>query len=166
MPTGIYQRKYSLEQRFLDKTIPVTETGCIIWLGAESGKGYGQLRISKRTTKIAHRLSWELSYGPIPKGLCVCHHCDTRLCVNPKHLFLGTKADNNHDRNNKGRSAKGEGHFSAKLKEQDIANIRKDVRSLRAIARQYGVSPQTILGIKTGRYWKHIPGVVAKSRTV
>jgi hypothetical protein len=54
-------------------------------------------------TRGAHRVAWTLTYGPIPKNLCVLHHCDNKPCCNPAHLFLGTKVDNARDMIVKGR---------------------------------------------------------------
>lgn len=74
---------------------------CWVWIGA-CNKNYGNIKINKKFN-YSHRVSWELHNGPIPNGMCVLHHCDNSLCVNPKHLFLGTKYDNTHDCINKGR---------------------------------------------------------------
>ena len=63
--------------------------------------GYGR---NDSSLMKAHRLSWMLFFGPIPDGLCVCHECDNPKCVNPEHLFIGTKLDNAHDRDKKGRT--------------------------------------------------------------
>ena len=81
------------------------ETACWIWRGATGRADYGVISVAGRGYVLVHRLSYELTSGPIPKGLCICHHCDTPLCVNPAHLFLGTHADNMHDRDRKGRTA-------------------------------------------------------------
>lgn len=73
--------------------------GCWEWQGSDNGKGYGVLG---RT--YVHRMSWELNNNKkIPEGLCICHKCDNRCCVNPDHLFLGTHYDNIHDMMDKGR---------------------------------------------------------------
>lgn len=81
-------------------------TGCWLWTGAVIPvSGYGQMRYGKGTPKKAHRVSYEIFVGPIPDGLYVCHRCDTPLCVNPDHLFLGTAKDNAQDAMRKGRYA-------------------------------------------------------------
>jgi hypothetical protein len=89
-------------ERFERKYIPVTESGCWIWLGGLQGKGYGQFTLKNKRVK-AHRFSFEQFVGEIPDGMLVCHHCDVMCCVNPAHLFVGTNSDNMSDCANKGR---------------------------------------------------------------
>jgi hypothetical protein len=74
---------------------------CWPWRGAVSRGGYGLVRSSVSAT--AHKVAWVLTYGPIPSGLFLCHRCDVRRCCNPKHLLLGTNAENMRDRWLKGR---------------------------------------------------------------
>lgn len=90
----------SIEERFWSK-VEKTEA-CWNWVGATSRRGYGAMNIDNRTLQT-HRVVYELTYGTIPAGLCVCHHCDNPRCVRPDHLFLGTHADNMHDMVRKGR---------------------------------------------------------------
>src|SRR6267142_3398112 len=79
---------------------------CWFWIGATNGT-YGLLFAGagkgNRTLK-AHKISWALHFGPVPKNKCVLHDCDTPTCVNPKHLFLGTYRDNRKDAVKKGRA--------------------------------------------------------------
>ncbi len=96
-----------LTERFEQKYIPVTETGCWLWIASYSTKGYGRIGFLGRSEK-AHRISWMIAYGPVPEDKHVLHKCDTRCCVNPDHLFLGTNLDNIKDRDSKGRTARGE----------------------------------------------------------
>ena len=86
--------------------------GCWIWTGKMDRDNYGRCRSEARNASGyrkeagAHRVSWELHHGPIPKGMCVLHSCDNPSCVRPDHLFLGTHADNMRDAVLKGRHDK------------------------------------------------------------
>ncbi len=109
----------------------------------------------------AHRLSYEIHAGPIPDGLCVCHHCDNPPCVNPAHLFLGTRADNSEDAVVKGRMARqiGERNSRAKLTEDDVREIvrlRKTGLTQQAIADLYNVSQVRVSSIMLGKSWSHL----------
>ena len=90
-----------------------TET-CWLWTGATDACGYGIVRGLDGRVIRAHRLAWQLAVGPIPTDRCVLHHCDNPRCQNPAHLFLGTRADNAHDRDAKGRQVTlgGDRHWS------------------------------------------------------
>lgn len=130
---------------------------CMIWTGAVFKSGYGRVN-SERKQRRAHRVAWELVNGIIPDGLCVCHHCDTPLCVNPEHLFLGTKKENNDDRDAKGRGnpERGEKRYCAKLDETKVRAIRASKCSNGAAARFYGVNTGTISNIRNFKRWKHV----------
>jgi len=100
----------SLEDRFNEKWVPVTESGCWLWTGAvsggkASGVQYGYISVGGRSGsgQRAHRVSYQLHNGDIPEGLFVRHKCDNPLCVNPDHLELGTHQDNMQDMAERGR---------------------------------------------------------------
>lgn len=93
----------SLAARIEQFSMPLTESGCWIWLRRIDGCGYGRLQVGVHS-RSASRMSWTAYRGPIPDGLHVLHHCDIRCCVNPDHLFLGTNSDNVNDKVRKGRA--------------------------------------------------------------
>ena len=100
-----------LEVRFWHKVDKIPGKGpkgdCWEWTGSLNNDGYGKI-VVKEKIKLAHRISWEISFGEIPKEICVLHKCDNPSCVNHNHLLLGTQADNIVDRDKKGRCKKGE----------------------------------------------------------
>lgn len=114
--------------RFMAKVEMVTESGCWIWTKNLTWNGYGQFFSSDRKALRAHRYAYAALVAPIPDGLCVLHRCDAPACVNPAHLFLGTKTDNMRDAMAKGRNlplGKGESHSHAKLTEDNVIEIRR-----------------------------------------
>lgn len=155
-----------LEQRFwakVNRDGPVVrdELGeCWEWTGAKlRGQGYGRVVVAGREV-LAHRLAWTLTYGEPPPGLCVCHHCDNRLCTRPAHLFIGTRADNNADRHVKGRSRgpRSENSPMVRLSADDVEQIRKmhqlGAHSQERIGQMFGVSQPTVSQIVLGRTWQ------------
>ena len=92
----------SVKERFESKYIK-DPSGCWLWQAGIVGDRYGYMWVKDRM-KLTHRVSWELANTTIPKGMCVLHICDVPLCVNPKHLFLGTQKDNIRDMIKKGRN--------------------------------------------------------------
>lgn len=140
--------------------------GCWGWSAATSRDGYPWIRISQEDGMAhAHRLSWELHFGPIPDDLYVLHSCDRPVCTNPKHLFLGTQQDNMNDMQRKGRrgergGARGEASGSAKLTESQVLEIRRlyamGNTSQAKLAKQFSMSVTPISLIVRRATWKHI----------
>lgn len=121
-----------------------------LWLPAQYGRAsYGGRK------QFAHRAMYERFRGPIGDR-DACHSCDNPLCVNPEHIFLGTQAQNNTDRDAKGRAAKGERNARSKLDTAAVIAIRADDRSDCAIGRAYGVSNSAVRDIRLRRTWKHV----------
>jgi len=142
--------------------------GCWIWARAPvQGTKYGAVRWAGKTQR-AHRVAWQITLGEVPGNMCVLHKCDNPLCVNPGHLFLGTRADNAADRDAKGRQAcgdilsqakQGELNSQAKLNESGVREIRSLVAKGVAqaeIARRRGVSQAAVWNIVNGRTWRHV----------
>jgi hypothetical protein len=92
-----------LSERLWPKVEPEPNTGCWLWMGGANNKGYGMLHDEAGKHMLSHRASYMLTNGPIPQGMHVLHRCDTPLCCNPAHLFLGTHTDNMRDAASKGR---------------------------------------------------------------
>lgn len=157
MPPGIYKRKLkSFKERF-EKKIG-NKNNCWIWIGRKSIFGYGQF-FMKGKLEQAHRASWKIYKGIIPRKLCVCHSCDNRSCVNPKHLWLGTRNDNVQDMIKKGRDRKApsDKNGSAKLTWQKVNKIRKIRKEKKVyykdLAKMFNVHYATIKRIITNKTW-------------
>jgi len=146
------------EERFWSKVQVGDPDDCWEWKASNrQGGGYGQFKLDG-TMKLAHRVAWELTSGVIPEDLCVCHHCDNCGCMNPAHLFLGTKADNSADMVAKGRqrSARGTRNGNSKLTQLMVLEIRRLLASgltQTAIGKIFEVNSRTINKIATGRRW-------------
>lgn len=138
------------QERFVSKSKPA-KGGCIEFTGFVKPDGYGWFWYNG-TQCYAHRMAWQLTYGVIPKGLCVLHHCDNRKCVNARHLFLGTQVDNLEDCRKKGRART---HHVA-LSKEEIEQVRelKDQRvPYQVIQKQFDIGRTTVY-----RIWKRKDG--------
>lgn len=179
MENASYYPPKSVAERIKMHLDKFSGEGCYEWPLSKMKSGYGQLSTSHGSAKLrsahyAHRASYAITYGPVPKGFFVCHKCDNRACFRPDHLFLGTAKDNNQDRADKGRSAEqkgrfsgdkhwtrkkpelkdsrlaGEKHYGTKLTNADAEEIRSSSLKGVELARLYGVSPASISKIKLG----------------
>ena len=139
---------------FAGKFEQVTESGCWIWIGSCGTNGYGTISYQSKNI-YAHRVSWILHYGTEPGSLCVLHRCDVRLCVNPSHLFLGTRTENSADMARKLRSTIGCRNPMAKLSEPIVRHIRMSMASQRDVAASLGVSQSTISRVRARKCWTH-----------
>lgn len=134
---------------------------CWLWSAAKDKDGYGVFRGEAAGVMHAkaHRWSWAHHNGrQIPDGMLICHSCDTPSCVNPAHLSLGTGAENQKQRWQRGR---GFVHFgrrppAAKLSDDEVREIRAATGRQADIGRRYGVSQTAVSDIKRRRSWAHV----------
>ena len=145
MPGG--RPRSDVKQRFLEK-VKQMEPGCHEWQAGQARGGYGKFQLVGKTV-TAHRMAYELFVAPIPDGLCVLHRCDNRLCVNPKHLFLGDLADNIKDMDKKQR--RGTKSWLTYADAEQIKQMLADRYSQETIAEKFNVHQGTISRIKLGK---------------
>jgi hypothetical protein len=162
---GQYQK---MEDRLERLSIPEPNSGCWLWTGGFDDRGhpfkpYGRIWV-RGSSIVAHRASWLTYRGKIPDGMLVCHKCDTPLCINPDHLFLGTHKENTDDMISKGRddstriARRGASSNFAKLTPAQVLSIRADPRLQRFIAKDYGISQPCVSLIKRFKNWSSLNG--------
>jgi hypothetical protein len=146
-----------LVTRFWNK-VKCLPSGCWEWQAGLSN-GYGSMRVRVGKAYYTHRIAYAIYNQTDPADLCVRHRCDNRVCVNPFHLLIGTRADNNQDAVERNRYAKGEDRPSSKLTNEQVLDIRLQ-RSLGVsctwLANKYCVARSTIYRTQHKQRWRHI----------
>lgn len=137
----------------------VSPEGCWEWTRSRDTAGYGCARVEGKTRAI-HPISYRIYRGDIPDGMCVLHTCDNRRCCNPEHLFLGSRTDNNRDRDQKGRQIAPVGvrNGNAKLTDETVRMIRAlhHKKSQRQLAQMFGVDRSLVGLVVNRKIWKHV----------
>lgn len=135
-------------------------SGCIVWLGSKTKRGYGQIRLRNPSNRLmlAHRLAWILAGNTIPDGFELCHKCDNPRCIHVDHLFLGTRSDNVADMVSKGRNPDLAGEKSArsKLTSDQVAEICRrceDGETQVAVAAKFGIHPAHVSRLVNRKRW-------------
>jgi hypothetical protein len=138
----------SLDERLRHHGWTVTASGCWEWDGFRMDNGYGQMAVGANKKMLATRAAYRAWVGELPDDMAVCHRCDNPPCINPKHFFLGTKADNNADMASKLRVANGERSGRHKLSDAEVEQIRRDYAAggegQQSIADRFGVTISTV----------------------
>lgn len=135
-----------------------TASGCVEWMKSRSPKGYGRINVDG-VIVVAHRFAFSVFVGAIPLGLQVLHRCDNPPCISPVHLWLGTNADNRADSVAKGRPAKGEAHWRAKLTAHAVRAIRYLCHAgwtQKQVGEMFNVSNRTVGEIVRREIWAHV----------
>lgn len=154
-------RREPLEERFFRYAMPEPMSGCWLWTAAVDKSGYGEIAVGRRSKRATH-VSLLLHGVDIPPGMCALHRCDNRVCVNPDHLFVGTRLDNARDMIAKGRG-RWPGHRNhpkakPELREAAVAAWRRGERMI-DVARALGVDKRLVLD-----WWKDAGHVTSRQR--
>lgn len=164
VPSNRGQRFCSIICRFQFK-VEERPGRCWLWKGAKDPNGYGHFWTGTAFT-TAHRVAFLLAGGKLEPQHDVCHSCDNPSCVNPNHLFLGTRLDNVSDCIRKGRffpppirPQDGENNPASRLSKSDVLRMRKERsegEKLSSLAERFGVVPSCVSRICNGLAWASV----------
>lgn len=165
-------------ERFWEKVDRGSDDACWNWTASLQGRGYGKFTTNGKE-KNAHRWIYIKINGPVADGIEICHTCDNPKCVNPRHLFAGTKSDNMRDAAQKGRNAmqrapekshfhgrkdiqcRGEKQGNSRLTTPDVLEIigmSENGISSTDIAKRFCISPGHARKVASGMAWSHVGG--------
>lgn len=146
----------TISERFWEKVYKSDE--CWVWTAAKYPSGYGLFVSHKgESPEGAHRVSYRLTFGKIPKGKQILHRCDNRPCVLPDHLYAGTQSENMHDKIRRGRwkytprNQRGENNPNSIISDARVAKMLAEIESGKgpiSVARKYGISYKTLWAIR------------------
>jgi hypothetical protein len=173
-----------LAERLWSQVLKTEGNACWLWQGRVNNMGYGLITLGHHTTRLVHRIAYELTYGPIMPGVHCLHRCDTPQCCRPDHLWLGSQTDNMRDMVDKGRAGptrhpermasgerngaythpekvlRGEQSGMSKLTEAQVREIRQMHASKQLTRKQmgalFGVGKSTIDKVLARQVWKHV----------
>lgn len=151
----------SMSDRFWIKVDISSAEDCWEWMARKDGHGYGRFTVNATERLCAHRVAYELWFGPIKHGYYICHKCDNPGCVNPAHLFQGTALDNMRDCVNKNRQAREFKMPHTKVSDEQVRNIRSRIKAGERqvdLAREYGVSADHIYAINKRKFREKVLG--------
>lgn len=150
--------RLGIQKLLISKVIVDTETGCWNWICGLEKKGYAIMQFDKRQFRVSRLSAYAFNGFDTKSNKFICHSCDNKKCINPKHLFAGTHQDNMNDAKSKNRFSNGENHHQSKINAVDAKNIRKMYGlgfSSPILGKIYDLDHSTVLDIVRMNTWKH-----------